>query len=72
MNRYDVVIPKNQTVFRSGCETYTHAIVMHVNPLVLVSEESDMRWTKILLEDVTVVGRASILTRLRIQHRRFK
>lgn len=28
----------------SGCEMYTHAICVQVNPMILVSEGGDMKW----------------------------
>jgi hypothetical protein len=41
----DVVVPSNkQQPLQSGCSLYSHAIVVQVDPFVLVSEESDMRW----------------------------
>lgn len=30
---------------RSGCEHYTHAILVSVEPFVMVSEEGDMMWS---------------------------
>lgn len=30
---------------RSGCEHYTHAILVSVEPFVMVSQEGDMMWS---------------------------
>lgn len=44
----DVVVPvdgpMSQTL-RSGCEHYTHAFVVSMDPFVLVSAQGDMMWT---------------------------
>jgi hypothetical protein len=42
----DVVAPVSQEhVLASGCQRYGHAVVVSVNPFVLVSEKADMRWS---------------------------
>ena len=44
---------------RSGSEWYPIAVVIQVSPLVLVSEESDMRWeTTVKPDKLAVVGKA--------------
>ena len=41
----DVVVPSSDQIqLTSGCSLYSHAIVVQSEPLVLVSEQSDMRW----------------------------
>lgn len=46
MKRGDLVASTNPGYpLRSGCEQYDCAVVMQVEPLILVSEESDMKWS---------------------------
>jgi len=54
----DVVVPSSdQVILHSGCSLYSHAIVVQVEPFVLVSEESDMRWSSTVEPtDFVVVG----------------
>lgn len=40
----DIVIPLGSTRLACGSGRYTHAIVVSVEPLVLVSEKADMLW----------------------------
>ena len=42
---------------------YLYAVVMTVNPLVLVSEDGDMLWSTVEEENLIVVGQASPVTR---------
>lgn len=39
----DMVVP-DSGYLRSGVEVYTYAVVVQVQPLVLVSVDADMRW----------------------------
>ena len=44
----------------SGGDWYPYAIVVQVEPLVLVSEETDMRWSKsVAADEFTVIGTAT-------------
>lgn len=43
---------------RSGASLYTHAIVISTDPLILVSEESDMRWSNFPPENLKAIGMA--------------
>jgi len=54
----DIVIPNDPAYpLRSGSGAYTHAIVIQEQPLVLVSEESDMRWESTVKPDkLKVIG----------------
>lgn len=54
----DIVIPNDPAYpLRSGSSAYTHAIVVQEQPLVLVSEESDMRWESTVKPDkLKVIG----------------
>lgn len=54
----DIVIPNDPAYpLRSGSDAYTHAIVVQEQPLVLVSEESDMRWESTVKPDkLKVIG----------------
>lgn len=51
---YDIVLPNPNTgfIFASGACRYTHAYVMSVNPLILISEEGDMAWFRIDISDI--------------------
>lgn len=70
MRRWDVVIPRLGQPLRSGASAYSHAIVLHVEPFVLVSEGSDMRWSAtVSAYCFRVVGRATWRTRLRVLRR---
>lgn len=40
----DVVIPVGDYRLVSGCGRYSHAIVVSIDPLILVSEQGDMLW----------------------------
>lgn len=42
-----------------GSGTYTHAIIVNLDPFVLVSEEGDMLWRRQSLNDFVSVGAAS-------------
>jgi hypothetical protein len=44
----------------SGKGIYKDAIVISVEPLVLVSKETDMRWDHFPKEDLWVIGKASL------------
>lgn len=45
--------------FKSDTATYEDAVVVQVQPLVLVSRNVEMKWTKLTQEDVVIVGKAS-------------
>jgi hypothetical protein len=69
--KYDVVVPSAGNVLRSGCEMYRSAIVLSVEPLVLVSHETDMRWSATVKpEQFATIGRATLWERIKIQRRR--
>lgn len=56
----DVVVPTLDTHLRSGSDWYTHAMVVSVDPLVLVSSEADMRWSATVDHmSLKVVGKAT-------------
>jgi len=42
-----------------GCGDYSYAIVISESPLVLVSEDADMRWDNVKAKDLILIGRAS-------------
>jgi hypothetical protein len=52
-----------------GSGVYEYAIVLSVNPLILVSRHTDMRWDNANLSELTVIGRASFWTQLRCLRR---
>ena len=56
----DVVIPAdNRTVLACGSGIYSHAIVIQADPLIIVSEESDMRWSSTVEDmNLTAIGTA--------------
>ena len=59
----DFVCMKNGECLRSGCEAYSFAVVISVEPFVLCSEESDMRWSStVTKEEFVVIGKASQTT----------
>ena len=63
MKKRDLVSSKNRgNPLRCGTGMYKRAIVLSVDPLVLVSECGDMRWSCFPREDLEVVGRAGMLT----------
>jgi len=67
----DVVQSTSQNyVLRSGSEQYICAIVVQVQPLVLVSQESDMRWeSTVQANKLAIVGRADKKTLKRCMRR---
>lgn len=60
MNVGDIVRRKDGQNLRSGGSSYGAAVVVQVTPLVLVSEETDMRWES-TVQDVAfeVVGQTT-------------
>ena len=52
----DVVVPEPRSgyVLRSGCSWYTHAIVVSLDPFVLVSEWGDMLWRATVRPDLFI------------------
>lgn len=55
----DVVISRKITrPLHSGCFVYSHAIVVQVEPMVLISEEADMRWDCLDRFDLIVLCQA--------------
>lgn len=57
----DLVASKNSLTdpLRSGAELYFRAVVVSVDPFVMISEQADMRWSTWDIDRVTVVGHAS-------------
>ncbi len=45
MNIGDVVIPKEKNYLHCASQIYSHAICISVDPLILVSDSGDMRWS---------------------------
>ena len=54
----DLVEARNNLVLASGCNRYDFAVVTQVEPLILVSEEGDMLWRGMDVDDFTVIGAA--------------
>lgn len=54
-----LVAPSKGDPLTSGCSVYAAAVVISVQPFVLISEEGDMRWTQRHRDDFKVVGTAS-------------
>jgi hypothetical protein len=57
----DVVVPDQSSSdfpLHSGCGVYTHAIVIQVEPFVIVSEESDMKWGNTNSDNFIRMGKA--------------
>lgn len=57
----DIVKPSDERYpLVSGCGSYPAAVVIKTNPLVLVSEQSDMRWESSIQDrEFTVIGKAT-------------
>jgi hypothetical protein len=72
----DVVTPidENRPLF-CGTQLYPHAVVCLTSPLVLISEDGEMRWNKRQHFELKVLGQAShevlerCMARLRRDHR---
>jgi hypothetical protein len=57
-------------VLHSGSNIYSRAVVIQEHPLVLVSEESDMRWESTVRPDkLAVIGQADDNTLARCMRR---
>jgi hypothetical protein len=59
----NIIKPKKESGFflRSGAESYDMAVVISLDPFIITSEESDMRWqTTVKEEDFEVVGLVDI------------
>ena len=48
---------------------YPHAVVMSVDPLILVSQGADMRWDRVHSSEVQTVGKASLWAALKCLRR---
>jgi len=58
----DIVKPTKESkyVLRSGCSIYGNAIVISVDPFILVSGETDMRWSAtVKKENFYVTGKTN-------------
>jgi hypothetical protein len=56
----DIVAPiSTDNQLASGCERYASAIVINMNPFVLVSEDASMRWGSTQPEQFAAVGKAT-------------
>jgi hypothetical protein len=56
----DIVCKKNGSYLRGGAEVYHYGIVICIEPFILCSADSDMRWSStITKEEFRVVGKAS-------------
>ncbi len=49
----------NEYTLASGCSRYDNAIVVQLDPFVLVSEGTDMRWGRCEAKNYSVIGTAS-------------
>lgn len=56
----------------SGSYVYSHAVVIKTNPVILVSEEADMRWNHFPTSYMTVIGKASWWTVFKLKWKRGK
>lgn len=41
----DIVVPNKGHYLRSGCSNYECAVVVSMEPFILVSERTDMKWS---------------------------
>jgi hypothetical protein len=53
------VVPSDDHYFHSGSGAYIGAIVISLDPFIMVSEHGDMRWSQIRPENVKVVARVT-------------
>lgn len=65
----DIVTGAAATRLRSGAQEYSHAIVVAIDPLQLVSEETDMLWSHTEGMFLQIVGKASPALVKRCQRR---
>lgn len=68
----DVVCVHEDSTYQlaSGCSRYTQAIVLSMNPFVLVSGEGDMRWAAtVRVEDFKFVRTATDEELAKVSHR---
>lgn len=67
----DIISPTSNTEqLRSGCSLYPHAIVISTEPLVLVSEDGDMRWSSTIENmDFKKIGEATVKVLKKCKHR---
>lgn len=56
MQMGDLVSAVKPFVLRSGCSMYDKAVVVSVEPLVLISQQGDMLWSQVEVSDVRKVG----------------
>ena len=68
----DVVIPRDPKDFCHTGTCYSHAIVINNDPIILVSEDTEMRWQYITEDKVMVVGTAKPSVLLKCYRRRFE
>lgn len=62
LSKGDAVITLEGHALRSGASLYHYAVVVQVDPVILISEEGDMKWSATVDEiPLKVVGRASTL-----------
>lgn len=54
----DIVMPISGANLRSGASVYNSAVVMTLDPFVLVSEGTDMKWSTLRVEDFTRIRKA--------------
>ena len=55
----NVVIPKNGTFLRSGNAQYNAAVIISIEPFILVSFQGDMKWSSHKSENFTTNGDAT-------------
>lgn len=56
----DIVAPNKQGVYlRSGAEAWHQAIVCSIEPFIMVSEDTTMRWGAQQIEYYATVGKAT-------------
>lgn len=61
----DLVVPVDDDKYQlaSGCSRYNHAVVVSIEPFVLVSPKADMKWScTVRLEQFKYFGRACATT----------
>lgn len=64
-----VADPNCRTRLCCGSGVYPHAVVMSIDPFIMVSEGTDMLWTQQKIEHFVKVGKASVFTVVKCMRR---
>ncbi len=59
INKGDIVRPINEVQLHCGSHIYQHAVVVSVDPFIMVSKSSDMKWSHHSINNFVKVGVAT-------------